>query len=98
MLIRIIKSYRDIVIICDSDLIGKKFEEGEFQLDIKESFYNGEKTSEKEAIEILIDMKKEDATFNIVGKKSVAATLKAGVIEKEEIKTIQGVPFALILL
>ena len=98
MIINIIKGCRDIVAICDSDLIGKKFEQGKFQLDIKKSFYNGEKTSEKKAIQIMQKMSKEDATFNIIGKKSVNAALKAGIISQKGIKKIQGVPFALILL
>lgn len=98
MLIRIHKSYRDIVAICDSDLIGKRFEEGRFQLDIKESFFKGEKTSEEKAIKIMQDMSREDATFNIVGEKSVNIALKAGIITKEGIKKIHSIPFALVLL
>lgn len=39
-----------------------------------------------------------DATFNIVGKKSIKAALEAGVITNEGITLIQGVPFALVLL
>ena len=39
MLVKIHKSYRNVVAVCDSDLIGKKFEEDKFQLDLKESFY-----------------------------------------------------------
>ncbi len=98
MFVKIIKSYRDIVTICDADLMGKKFEEGKFQLDIKENFFKGERKTEKEAITIIEDMLKEDATFNIVGEKSVNAALKAKLISPEEIKKIQEVPFALVLL
>ena len=98
MFVNVIKTYRDIVSICDSRLLGKRFEEGKFQLDIKESFYKGREASEEETIEIIKDMSREDATFNIVGKESVNAALKAGLISKEGIKEIQGVPFALILL
>lgn len=101
MFVNIIKSCRDIVAVCDSELLGKKFEEDIFQLDVKESFYkgnNGKKVSEDELIEILIDMKKEDATFNIVGNKSVNAALKAEIINEENIGTIQEIPFALVLL
>ena len=98
MLVRIIKSYRDIVAICDSELLGKRFEQGKFQLDIKESFFKGGKTDEEKVIEIMKDMEKEDSTFNIVGKKSVNAALKAGIIQKQGIRKIQGIPFALILV
>ncbi len=98
MLVNIIKTYRDIITICDSDLIGKKFQQEKFQLNIKKSFYNGKETSEEETIKIMNEMEKEDATFNIVGEKSVQTALKQGTITKENIKEIKGIPFALILL
>lgn len=102
MYLKIIKSYRDVVAICDSTLLGKRFEEsfkGTIrQLDVKESFYKGELVSEEKAIEAMKDMASEDATFNIVGEKSVNAAIKAGVILKESVGKIQGIPFALVLL
>lgn len=98
MLVKIVKAYRDIVTVCDSELIGKRFEEGEFQLDVKEGFFGGDKVSEEKAISIMKEMINEDATFNIVGPKSVKAALKAEIISEEGVKKIQGVPFALILL
>ncbi len=98
MLVKIIKSYRTIVIICDSNLIGKKLEQGEFQLDLKENFFKGDEKSKQDAIDVMKNMTQEDATFNIVGKESTEAALKAGIINQAGIKTIQGVPFALVLL
>jgi hypothetical protein len=98
MFVRIIKSYRDVVAVCDSDLLGKKFEEGMFQLDVKEGFYKGEEMSEEQAADVIFRMSREDATFNIVGEKSVAVAVNAGIITKEGIKKIQGVPFALVLM
>jgi len=98
MLIKIHKAYRDVVAVCDSDLIGMKLEEGIKTLEVRENFYKGEKKSEEELIELLIDLSKEDATFNIVGKNSVDCAVKAGIIRSDSIKTIQEVPFALVLL
>jgi len=98
MLIKIIKTYRDVVAVCDANLLGKKFEEGKFQLDVKESFFNGEKTSEEEVINIMKQMSVEDSTFNIIGKKSIDAAVKAGIISKDGVKKIQGIPFALTLI
>ncbi len=98
MLVNIIKSYREVVAICDVELLGKYFEEEKFQLDVKESFFGGEKASEEEVIEIMQDMSREDATFNIVGEKSVNAAIKAGIISEDGINKIQGIPFALILM
>lgn len=98
MFVRIIKSYRDVVAICDSDLLGKKFEEGQFQLDIKEGFYKGEEMNENKTKEVILKMSGEDATFNIVGKKSVDLAIHTGIITEQGIKTIQGIPFAMVLM
>ena len=96
--IKIHKAYRTVVAICDSDILGKKFEEGIKQLDVRENFYNGEEKSESEILELMKDFAMEDATFNIAGKNSVNCALKAGIISKQGIKHVQGVPFALVLL
>lgn len=98
IIVNVIKSYRYIIAICDPILLGKQFEQGEFQLDIKESFFKGNEVDEEQAIKIMQNMAKEDATFNIVGEESVNIALKAGIITKEGIKRIQGIPFALVLL
>lgn len=98
MFVRIIKSYRDIIAVCDSDLLGKKFEKGKFQLEVKENFFKGDELSEEKTIQLMKTMSKEDATFNIVGRKSTKAALKAGIINQDGIRKIQGVPFALVLL
>jgi|TARA_Y100000310_G_C20702929_1_gene831721 hypothetical protein len=98
MFVNIIKTYREVVAICDADLLGKKFEEGMFQLDVKENFFKGEKCSEEEVINIIKSKSIDDATFNIIGEKSVNTALKAGIISKDQIKKIQGIPFILILI
>ena len=98
MSVNIIRSYRDIVNICDNELIGKEFQEGKFQLDIKENFYGGEVLDENSVIEIIGKMSVEDATFNIVGKKSIETALKTGIISKESIRKIKGIPFSFVLI
>ena len=98
MFVRVIKSYRDVVAICDSELLGKKFEEGQFQLDVKEGFYKGEEMNENQVSNIIIRMSEEDATFNIVGKKSVSLAIETGIISEQGIKTVQGIPFAMVLV
>ncbi len=98
MKIKIHTAYRVIVALADSDLIGKSFEEGIKRIEIKTAFFGGEEKSKEETIEILKDMQKEDATFNIVGEESCQCALEAGVIRKEGIIRIQNVPIALVLL
>ena len=102
MLVKIHKSYRNLVAICDSDLIGKKFEEkfekGIKLLDLRESFYKGEEKTYKETIEIIKKQSPEDSTFSIVGKESIKAAKEAEIITKHGVKKIHGIPYALVLL
>lgn len=97
MLVKIHKSYRDIIAVCDSELLGKKFEQGKKFLELTD-FYNGKGISEQELVALLKDFASEDATFNIVGKKSVQAAIKAGIINSAGVKKVQDIPFALVLL
>ena len=98
--VKIHKAYRKIVAVCDSELIGKKFVEDNLQLDLQEDFYGKDEVNEEKAIEIMMAENSADATFNIVGGKSIQAAIKAGVIKEGEhsIIKIQGIPHALGLL
>jgi hypothetical protein len=98
MQIRIHDSYRKIVALSDIGLVGKTFEEGIKQIQIKPHFFKGEEKTKEEIIKILKNMHKEDATFNIVGKKSVNAAIEAGIIKENGVIKIQDVPIALVLL
>jgi len=98
MLVKIHDSYRMVVAVCDSDLVGKKIEEREMQLDLTGNFFNGEEKSDDETGEILLDCAKEDATFFIVGKNSCDVAKKIGIVNKKGISEVAGIPFALCLL
>ena len=98
MYIKIHKSYRNVVALCDADLVGKKFEEGKRQLDVRENFYKETKVTKEEAIKILQKQANEDSTYNIVGKKSIQAAIEAGLITKDSIGKINNIPFTLILV
>ncbi|MEK6757836.1 MAG: DUF424 family protein [Nanoarchaeota archaeon] len=98
MYVNVIKSYRNVVAICDSELLGKKFEEEKFQLDVKESFFKGEETDKEKTKKIIRKMAMEDSTFNIIGEESIKCAIEAGIISKESIKKIQGIPFAFVLM
>tara|TARA_Y100000034_G_scaffold99951_1_gene123009 strand:+ start:2920 stop:3216 length:297 start_codon:yes stop_codon:yes gene_type:complete len=98
MQIKIHESYRKIIALCDTDLIGKTFEQGIRQIKITPNFFKGKEKNKQEILEILKDMQKEDATFNIVGKESIETALEAGVIEQHGIIKIQDIPIALVLL
>lgn len=98
MHVKIHKSYRNVVAICDSDLIGKYFSEGKRQLDLREGFYKGEEVSLADLINLIEKQALEDATFNIVGEKAVRIAKKAGIIKEANIAKVQNIPFALVLI
>ncbi len=98
MQIKIHESYRKIVAIADTDIIGKTFSEDIKEITLHENFFKGKEKTKQEIIEILQDMEKEDATFNIVGKEAVEAALESGIIKEEGILKIQEIPIALGLM
>lgn len=87
---------RAVVALCDSDLVGKRFEEGERQLDLRENFYKGEHITYEKAVALIRFHIGEDATFNIVGTRAVKAAIAAGVASEEHVSRVAGVPFVLI--
>lgn len=97
-LIKIHKSYRFVVAICDKDIYGKKFEDNEIQMDLTNNFFNGEEINKEELIKLIKIYNQEDATFNIVGEKSIELALQTKIISKEGIKKINNIPYAFILL
>jgi hypothetical protein len=95
MFVKIHEAYRNIVAVADSDLIGKTFEEGIKQIEVKESFFKGDQKTKEELLEIMQNFNAEDATFNIVGNNAITTALEAGIIEEHGVMKIGGVPVAL---
>jgi len=79
--------------LCDKEILGKKFEERNQQLDLTSDFYQGEETTEEEIKKIIKDV----YIINLVGKESLhlIEKLKLG---PERIITIQNIPHAEIVL
>ncbi|MBN3037044.1 MAG: DUF424 family protein [Candidatus Diapherotrites archaeon] len=76
--------------VCDAELVGKTFKEGELSVTASERFYGGEQITEKALLELL-----EDCTIgNLLGEKAVKAALKKRLIKKEHIIRVKGVPHA----
>jgi hypothetical protein len=96
--IKIHNSYRSVVAICDSELIGKEFVEDKKLLDLRENFYKERELPKGEIVKIIKAQMMEDATFNIIGKESMGAAKEAGLIDNEETLTIQGIPYILAFL
>ena len=92
MIAKLHKSHegRVILAVCDSDIIGKKFEEGERQMDLGCDFYKGEEMDEKR----ILNLMKAVHIVNLCGDKSVELGIRAGIIDKDNVIKIGGVPHA----
>ena len=82
-----------IVCLCDSDLVGKKFSEGNLSLEVSKRFYEGKEMEKDKIIKILNDCN----NLNIVGKESIKFALKCKKINKRSIIKIKNIPHAMVV-
>lgn len=81
---------REVVAFCDKDLIGKKFEDDSIVLDINSRFYEGEDVEKEDVLIIL----KDAINVNIVGKESVKISIEVGIISDDDVREVEGIPYA----
>ncbi len=79
---------REILAVCDEDIIGQTFEEGDLQFIVSETFYKGEKKSDQETL----DLVKNYDNINMVGKKIIKLAIENEIISEEDVVYIQGIP------
>ena len=83
-----------LVAVCDLELIGRTFREGELHLSVNEDFFRGHPADEDEVKKAL-----EDATIaNLVGEQSVACGIDSGIVDEHCVITIDGIPHAQMVL
>ena len=91
----IVKTHKDpqgrmILAVCDSVLAGKTFEEGDAQLDLTSDFYKGEEKNKDE----VADLMRNAYILNLVGTECVKLALDEEIIDPNEVKEIQKIPYA----
>ena len=77
-----------LVAACDETLVGKTFEEGELQLQVHKAFYDDFRIDEKG----LLHQLKISTIANLVGKKTIKCVMDAGLVTKDSVIHIQGIP------
>jgi len=89
--VRIYKQGSDILIgACDEKLIGKKFSEGKFQIEVRKEFYDGERVGIEKLKRYL-----ENATIaNLVGEEAVKCAIEIGIVDPDCVIKIKGIPHA----
>lgn len=88
--LRVIRTQGEVlVVVCDPELLGKKFKQGGLKLEVKESFYRGTEVSVEECLTAL----REATIANLVGS-IVWHAVKVGIIERANVLKIQNIPHA----
>jgi hypothetical protein len=73
-----------LVAVCDSELVGRTFRDGELKIEVKESFYGNREVGEEEVRKAL-----RIATIaNITGRRAVELAIEMGIIDKDNVLKI----------
>lgn len=86
-------SNKEIVGICDRELIGQTLTEGDVSVEITESFFGNEPVSE----EVIIRVLNTSDNISLFGKRCIDLAIDKGILEKESCRIIAGVPCATII-
>ena len=89
-----LKAYRQgnetLVAVCDSEILGCEFREGDLHIEVRSDFYGEERASLTEVEEAL-----RGATMaNFVGCKAVRHAILLGYVDEENVLSIDGVLYA----
>jgi len=82
-----------LVSVCDADLLGETFEDGDLSLSVDPDFYDGEAAEEQTIVENLAHC----TTANIVGTEAVELAVEHGLVEEEKVLDIDGTRHAQLL-
>jgi hypothetical protein len=70
-----------LVSVCDADVMGETFENGEVSLTVDEAFYDGDEVDESDVIQSL----SQCSVANIVGSRAVGLAIEHGFVEEENV-------------
>ncbi len=95
MLLRIHRSAenREVIGLCDRELIGKTFTEGEISISVSEAFFGNQQVTEEEVVRILMDAD----NVTIFGERCFALAVFHGLLEPGSCRLIEGIPYSTII-
>ncbi len=79
-----------MVAVCDDEIVGMDFREGEFKLEIREEFY-GEKAFDEDEVKKAL---RQATIANISGERAVRLAVSLGIIDENRVMRIGGCPHA----
>jgi hypothetical protein len=82
-----------LVSVCDPEVLGETFENGDVSLTVDEAFYDGREADEQ----AVVDSLSRCAVANIVGTRSVAVAIEHGFVEEANVLELDGTRHAQLL-
>ncbi len=82
-----------LVAVCDPEVLGETFEEGEITLTVTEEFYGGEAVEESAVVDSLA----RATVANIVGTRAVELAIEEGFIEEANVLEVDSTRHAQLL-
>ena len=78
--------------ICDAELVGRTFVKSDLSINISKSYFAERIIEENEAEQLL----KNASIINMVGKETIALSIRIGIGTTKGVKEIDDVPFLLV--
>jgi len=78
--------------ICDAELVGRTFVKSDLSINISKSYFAERIIEENEAEQLL----KNASIINMVGKETIALSIRIGIGTTKGVKEIDGIPFLLV--
>lgn len=82
-----------LVSVCDADVLGEEFENGDVSLTVDPEFYDGDVASEQ----AIIDSLAKCSVANLVGTRAVGLAIEHGFVEEENVLNFDGTRHAQLL-
>ena len=82
-----------LVTVCDADVLGETFEDGELSLTVTEEFYGGDEVDEGAVVDSLA----RATIANIVGTRAVGVAIEAGIVDEANVLEIGATRHAQLL-
>ena len=86
----IVSIKEDLIVVTDSNIIGKIFSEGNKQLDLTSEFYKGEEMDNLVVKELILGIRH----IHLTGKESVAIGVEMDLVDASRILYVENIPHA----
>jgi hypothetical protein len=86
-----------LVAVCDADVMGETFENGDVSLTVEEDFYAGEGAERDVDADRVVESLTKCTTANLVGRETVGLAIEHGFVDEENVLELEGTRHAQLL-